>query len=135
MQRGSLSFYEGRTDRILMGRKVVQNDHVARPEGRAKNLTDVFAENILRGRAINGQAACGAVETNRGYHRRGIPMPVWGMVDDALAAAAPSSKAGHIGFRTGFINKHQALGIEVLLSVYPFLPALVYISPILFAGQ
>lgn len=135
MQRGPLSFNEGRTDRILMGGKVVQNDDVARPERGAKNLTDVFAENILRGSAVNGHAAGGAIEANRGEHRRGIPMPVRGMVDDALATVAPSPKAGHIGFCAGFVNKNQALGIEVLLLIYPFLAPFSYIRSILFAGR
>jgi hypothetical protein len=61
-----------------------------------------------------------------------MPMPVG---DDALIVVLTARKAGHVGFRTGFVNNHQTLGIELLLPVYPLLPTLLCISPILLAGR
>ncbi len=52
----------------------------------------------------------------------------------ALAALGAPSQAGHFGRRPGFVDKDQAGGIEIGLTVEPRQPALGDVRPLLLGG-
>jgi len=68
-------------------------------------------------------------------HRNGRPhMAMQDRCPATLPAWRPSPKPGQLRRRSGFIDEHQVLGVEVRLRVEPGLPPGGNVGPLLLAG-
>ena len=56
-----------------------------------------------------------ALEREGGEESCGLPAAVRNLVDEALSLRRPAAQAGHVGLRPGFIDEHQAPGIDEAL--------------------
>ncbi len=61
-------------------------------------------------------------------------MPVRSVCKKAIAALHPPPKAGHIGFRAGFVQENQTLGIQRGKQLKPELTLLLNVLALLFLG-
>ena len=130
----STALDQNNTAFVFVRGKVVGNDDIARAQSGAENLSEIFAENLLGGCAIDGHTSLGAIKANRRNQRHRTPATVRGVIHNSLPGAGTSAQAGHVGFCPGFVDKDKSCGIQPLLFGQPLLPAPLDIRPILFAG-
>ena len=118
---------------LVTGQIVEQND-VIWAQRRGEHLFDVGTE----ARAVDG-----AVEHIRrgdpgaaqpGHQRGHFPMSVWHRRRQAQAARDPAMAAGHVGGGPGFVDEHQAAGVERRLAANEDPPLFGYVGPILLGG-
>ena len=119
----------------MMRPKVVEDHHVAGSQLGNENLTDIFAIGFGIHGPVERHAGGGPIQSNRGDHRRRIPMAVRGVVVAALAALGPAIQPNHVRFGPGFVNEYKGIDefpkqLQVLFG--PGVPAFLYVWPISF---
>jgi hypothetical protein len=118
----------------FVGRQVIQDDGVARAQRWAEDLLDIGLEGLC-GHGSVEQHGCGqACETEACHKGCGLPMPMRHTRAQALATRGTTPQSGHLGTGAGFIDEHQAQGIEIRLAVKPGCASRGDIRPILFGG-
>ena len=76
-----------------MGAEIVENDNVARLQGRREELLDIGAEAFAVDRPVEQAGRIDAVVAQRGEESRGLPAAMSNLVDDALSfRAQPRSR-------------------------------------------
>lgn len=112
LQRGSCPF-DGRSDvRLLVDAEIVEDDDVARMEGRDQDLFDVGQKAGRVDRAIEDPGSGETVETQRGEDRVRLPVAERRMIDEPLAAETPPVATQQIGRDATFIKKHEPRGVQ-----------------------
>ena len=71
----------------------------------------------------------------RGQKRQCLPMAVPDFGDERLAAAAPATRARHVGFGPGLINKNKAGWINPGLVFFPAQAVPGDVGAILLGGE
>jgi hypothetical protein len=119
----------------LMRAEIVEDDDVARFERGHENLLDVLEEAL----AIDGsvdQPRCGdPIMTQSGQEGHGLPAAVWRLARQPLPAGRPPAEGRHVGLGPGFVDEHQAPGVDAVLIGHPLQAAARYIRPVAFAGD
>ena len=116
-----------------MGAEIVEDHDVARLEGRREELFDIGVEALAVDRPVEQARGFDAVVTQRGEERRSLPAAVRNLVDEALSPWRPAAQAGHVGLRPGFVDEHQAPGIDEPLIGSPSFAVATYVRAILLA--
>lgn len=106
--------------------EIVHDDHVAWLEGWNKNLFDIGLETQPVDRAIKDEWRGYAIATQRREEGERLPMTMWQLGMERLAFAMPAADARHVGLHPGFIDEHQAAGLD---------PGLVFGPPVAPSGD
>jgi hypothetical protein len=117
----------------LMGAEIVEDDDVARLERRGEELLDIGAEAFAVNGAVEQAGRIDAVIAQGGKKRRGLPVAMRNLVDEALSFRRPAVQAGHVGFRPGLVDEHQSPGIDAALIGPPTRAMTAYVRAVLLA--
>jgi hypothetical protein len=119
---------------VLMGREVVHDHDVARPQSGAQDLADVGLENFRVRGALDGHAGSGAVQTDRTDHGGGVPVAVGSAGVDTLSARSATAQTGQVGFGARFVQEDQPGRVEAGLPPPPRTARPDNVRTVLFAG-
>ena len=120
---------------VLVRPKIVHDDDIAGLECRDEDLFDIGQEGLAIDRAIQHEGRGDRVVAERGQKRQCLPMAVRDFGDERLAAAAPATRARHVGFGPGLINKNKAGWINPGLVFFPAQAAPGNVGAILLGGE
>ena len=98
-----------------MGAEIVEDHDVARFQRRDEELFDIGVEALEVDGPIEQAGRVDAVVAQGGEESCGLPAAVRNLVDEALSFGIPAAQAGHVDLRPGFIDEHQAPGIDEAL--------------------
>src|SRR5262249_47747575 len=120
--------------RPLVGRQIVPDHDVARPQRRYQDLLHI---------GLEGRRVRGSLEHQRGHHpvlRQGRdqgvhrPMPLRHTVDHPLPAQGPAIQAGQGGMGPRLIDKYQAGWVHSGQTLPPVLTLRLHVGPLLLGG-
>jgi hypothetical protein len=117
----------------LVGAEIVEDHDVARLQRRREELFDIGVEALAIDGPVEQAGRFDAVVAERGEESRSLPLALRDLVDEALSPWRPAAQAGHVGFRPGFIDEHQALGVDEPLIGSPSSAVAAYVRAILLA--
>ena len=118
-----------------MAAKVVQDHHVAWAERGGQNLLDIGQEGLAVDRPVEETGRIDAVMAKRGDEGHGLPAAERGLGLHPIAARSPSAQRRHVGLGPGFVDEHQALGIDAPLILAPLLTSPGDVGTILLLGE
>jgi hypothetical protein len=104
---------------LLMGRQVVEHDHIASLQGGHEHLFDVCEEARTIDRPIKDGGRVQAVEAQSGHDSVRLPVPAGRVITEARAPRAAPVAAEEIGRDAAFIEKHVAPDIAERLPLAP----------------
>ena len=116
----------------FVGSEIVEDDDVARFQSRHEELIDIGAETLAVDGSVKQAGRVDAVVAQGGEERRGLPLALRNLVDEALSLRRPAAKPCHIGLRPGLIDEDQTSGINVPLVGAPARAMAAYVRAILF---
>ena len=96
---GTGVFDQSEGEFIFMGAEVVHDDDVAVTQRGDEHFAHVCLEDLGVGRALDGHASGGAVQSHRGDHRGGTPMPVGCRANQSLALGRTTAQTRHVRLR------------------------------------
>ena len=99
----------------LVGAEVVEDHGVARLEGRDEELLDIGAEAFAIDGPVEQARRIDAVIAKSGKERRGFPLALRDLVDEALSLRRPAAKPGHVGLGPRLVDEDQTPGIDAAL--------------------
>ena len=120
-----------------MGRQIVQDDDVARLEGRRQLSLDVSFKNAPVHRRVNDEGGDQGVTSQAGDEGLCLPMSERGFRKQPLALEATAAQARHLGRRSGLVQEDHPVWLKPhdrLARRGPFLARLLYVGPIMLAG-
>ena len=117
----------------LVGAEIVEDHSVARLEGRDEELLDIGAEAFAVDRAVEQAGRIDAVIAESGKERRGLPLALRDLVDEALSLRRPAAKPGHVGLGPRLVDEDQTPGIDAALIGSPARAMPAYVGTILLA--
>jgi len=94
---------QGQGGLALVGREVVQNEDVAKPQRGQENTAHVSTKHIGVCGAIDGHAGGKAIQPDGADHGGGLPMTLWHLALDTHPARGAPTQTGHVGFGPRFI--------------------------------
>ena len=133
-QRSSRSLNGPAHSHALVAAEIVQDDDIARGEGREQALLHIGQETQAVDRAIEDTGGSNAVVAQGGHERQGLPVALRPRGDQALAARAATVVPGHIGLGPRLINEHEPVGIKPALRPLPAGALSGDIGPLLLGG-
>src|SRR5271156_3157700 len=101
--------------------------------GRYEDLFDIGVEALAVDGPVEQAGRIDAVVAQGGEERRGLPLALRDLVDEPLSLWRPAAQAGHVGLGPGFIDEHQAPGVDEPLIGSPSLAVTAYVRAILLA--
>ena len=113
--------------------RFVEDHSVARLEGRDEELLDIGAEAFAVDRAVEQAGRVDAVVAQGGEERRGLPLALRDLVDEALSLRRPAAKPGHVGLGPRLVDEDQTPGIDAALIGSPARAMAAYVRTILLA--
>lgn len=119
----------------LMAAEIVENDDVARSQGRHESLFDPGLKDSAVHRAVEHVWRDDAVVSQSGQEGQRLPMAMRYLGQVGLAALTPTMCAGHIGLHPGLIDEDQALEINAVLVRLPPRPEPCQLHAILLLGH
>ena len=117
----------------LVGAEVVEDDDVARLEGRNEELFNIGAEALAVDGPVEQAGRIDAVVAQGGEESRGLAAAMRNLVDEPLAFRRPAAQAGHVGFRPRLVDEHQSPGIDKALIGPPTRATAAYVRAVLLA--
>ena len=96
----------GADRRVFMDSQIVEDHHVAGPQGRHQDLFDIGEETRRVDRAIEHRGRADALEPERGNHRRALPMAAGRVIVEPRAAWTAAIAPQQVGRHATFIEKH-----------------------------
>ncbi len=87
----------------FVGREIVHDDQVARPQSGQEHLTHVGAKTLRVRGSLQGHASRRAIQPDGRHHGGGLPMTMWGAGMDALAPGRTTAQTGEIGLGPRFV--------------------------------
>ena len=93
-------------------------------------MIDIGAEALAVDGAVKQAWRIDAVVAQRGEERRGLPLAVRDLVDEALSLRRPAAKPGHVGLRPGLVDEDQTPGIDKPLIGAPARAMAAYVRAI-----
>lgn len=91
-----------------MARQVVEDDHVARTQGRHQLGLDIEVEQLAVHCAIDHPRGIEAVMAQSTDEGLGAPMPERRVIDQALPAWGPAGGFGHVGLERCLVDESQS---------------------------
>jgi len=88
--------------------EVVEDHHVAGPEGRDQELLDVSPEALAVDWAVEQAGRFDPVVAERGEEGRSRPAAMGDLVDEPLSLRRPTAKAGHVGLGPSLVDEDEA---------------------------
>ena len=116
----------------FVGSEIVEDDDVARLQSRHEELIDIGAETLAVDGSVKQAGRVDAVVAQGGEERRGLPLALRNLVDEALSLRRPAAKPCHVGLRPGLIDEDQTPGINAPLVGAPARAMAAYVRAILF---
>ena len=98
-----------------MGLQVVHDDDITAMQRRSQTLFDIGQEPRSVHCSIDHEGCNHSVVTQAGYQSDGLPMPLWDVSDQPLAAEATAPEPQHIGAGGGLVDEHQSGGVKQAL--------------------
>ena len=114
-----------------MARKIVQDDQVARIQGRNQEPVAKAGERRRIDRTIEDHRSADSTKCDRLNKGTGLPLAAWNRFHQTLTTWGPAAESSQIGLHSHFIEKDQALGIDAFLTGTPILPLSRYVRAIL----
>ena len=105
----------------LVARQIVHDHHVTGAKLGYENLRHIRLEPIAVDRAIEHHRRDHSGHAQPRHQRGGFAVPVRKTHAQALAFGTASMAAGHVGCRPCFVDKHQALRLQIELAGEPVL--------------
>ena len=99
----------------LVGAQIVEDHDVARLQRRDEELFDIGVEALAVDGPIEQAGRVDAVVAQGGEESCGLPAAVRNLVDEALSLRRLAARVVDVGLRPGFIDEHQAPGIDEAL--------------------
>jgi hypothetical protein len=99
----------------FVGSEIVEDDDVARLQSRHEELIDIGAETLAVDGSVKQAGRVDAVVAQGGEERRGLPLALRDLVDEARSPWRPAAKPCRVGLRPGLIDEDQTPGINVPL--------------------
>ncbi len=96
----------------FVGRQVIHHHDVAGPQDLHQLLFDPGVEQVSCDRAVDHQGSDQTLGPEGGDERGRHPVAVRDGFAESLAGRAPAVEAGHVGFDPGFIEEHEAVGVQ-----------------------
>ena len=118
----------------LVAAEIVEHDDVTWAQGWSEELLDPGAEQDAIDRPVEHAGRDDAVVTQTGEEGHGGPVAVRRTGHQALAARGAAVQAGHVGLGPGFIDKHQAVRVDLALMAPPAFALAADVGPLLFGG-
>lgn len=129
------SLYELAYDGGLVRAEIIHDDDVAGLEYRHKQLLDIGAEALAVDRPVEDARRRQLVAAQSAEEGQRPPVSVRGEATQALAARSPAAQRGHVGLDPCFVDKDQAVWIEIGLERPPSLATPSYVGTGLFKGE
>ena len=98
-----------------------------------EELLDIGAEAFAVDRAVEQAGRIDAVIAESGKERRGLPLALRDLVDEALSLRRPAAKPGHVGLGPRLVDEDQTPGIDAALIGSPARAMPAYVGTILLA--
>ena len=120
-----------------MGGQVVQDDDVARLEGRSQLGFDVSLEDAPIHRRVDDEGRGERAAAQAGDEGLRLPMSERGLGKKPLAFQATAAQAGHLGGGSGLVQEDEPVRLKPhlrLANAGPFLARLLDVGAILLAG-
>jgi hypothetical protein len=120
-----------------MGRQIVQNDDVARLEGRSQLSLDVSFENEPVHRRVNDEGGDQGVTSQAGDEGLCLPMSERGFRKEPLALGLRPRRRVILVIRSGLVQEDHPVWLKPhsrLARRGPFLARLLDVRPIMLAG-
>ena len=108
-------------DNGLVAAEIVQDDDVARPQGRYELLLDISAEGLAVDRPVEDTRGGKPVATQRTKEGQRAPMAVWRKGAQAFAFVPPAAQRGHVGLDPGLVDEDELGWVEMTLPRPPSL--------------
>jgi len=102
-----------------VARQIVHDHDVTGPKLRYEHLRHIGLEPVAVDRTIEHHRRDHACHPQRGDQRGRLAVAVGEAHPQALALGAPSVAAGHVGRGPGLVDEHEALGLQIELTVEP----------------
>lgn len=99
--------------------KVVEDDDVARREGRHEHPLDISREQIAIDGSVDHPGRIDAVMAQGGDEGERLPVAVRDARIEPLSAQAPATQGRHVGLDPGLVDEDQALGVNLALMGLP----------------
>ena len=122
----------------LVGRQIVHDDDIAFVEGRGELGFDIGLEDAPVHRGIDDEGGGELVAAQAGDEGLGHPMPERRLAAEPLALRAAAAQTGHLGCRSGLVEKDQPMRLKPhsrLACGGPFLARRFDVGTILLARQ
>ena len=110
---------QGQSRVTFVGREIVHDDDVARPESGDEPLAHIGVKALRVRGSFQGHASRRAIQPDGRHHGRGLPMPVGGAGPDSLALGRTSAPTSEVGFGARFIQKNQLGRVQARLPLAP----------------
>ena len=95
-----------------MGAEIVEDDDVARLQRRREKLIDISAETLAVDGSVEQAWRVEAIVAKSGEERRGLPLALRDLVDEALSLRRPAAQPCHVGLCPGLIDEDETPGID-----------------------
>ena len=118
----------------FVAREVVEDDHVAGPEGGCELGLDIGVEDRPVHRRVNDPGCYEAIAFKARHEGLRAPMAKWGLAIQPLALGRAPAQPGHLGVGAGLIDEDQPallLAQDGLAAIFPFGPRLGQLRPVL----
>ena len=99
----------------LMRAEIVEDDDVARPQGRHEHLLDIEPEALAVDRPVDEPGRVDAIVAQRRQEGHGLPAAVRDLGVEPLAARRPAPERRHIGLGPGLVDEDEAARIDPAL--------------------
>lgn len=119
---------------VFVGRKVIHDHDVARPQARAEYFSHVSVEDRCVRRSFDGHARGAAVEPYGTEHRGGAPVSVRCLRQQASAPGRTAPEAGQVGLRRRFVEEDEPGRLESALAAPPAPAGADDVRPVLLRG-
>ena len=121
--------------RLFVHRQVVEDDDIARPQGRDEHLLDVREKRGIVDWTIEDGRCENAIDAQSRHDRVGLPVSVGRVVAQSQTARAAAVAPEQIGGDAGLVNEDVATRVVQRQRVLPSPPGGRDISASLFVGE
>ena len=116
---------------VLVAAEVVQDDDIARLQGRDEDGLDIAAEDGAIDRPVDDPRRADPVVAQRGDEGERAPVAMRGLGLQALPARSPAPQRRHVGLDPGLVEKDQPARIDLRLMLLPASPSTRDVRPVL----
>ena len=130
-----LALDDGASGLAFVAAEVVQDEDIARREGRSENLLDVEEEGFAVDRPVDHLRRTNLVVAQRGDEGQGLPMAMGRIGLQPSSPRPPAAQGRHVGLHPGLVDEHKLRGRDPALMGLPSRPLSRHVRARLFLGQ